>query len=87
MLVSYYLHNTAFSVVFILVNSAAGFLGHLSQARQVPVETALLAAVALAGGLYGSWLGAKRLPPLALRRLLAVVLLLGGAKLFFEALS
>ena len=72
------------SVVFILVNSIAGILGHLSTAGQVPPGTALLAAVALAGGLYGSWLGARRLPPLALRRLLAAVLVIAGMKLLLS---
>src|SRR5947208_1979991 len=61
--------------------SAAGLLGHLAVARDIPHGTALLAAVALAGGLYGSWLGARRLPPLALRRLLAAVLVIAGVRL------
>jgi uncharacterized membrane protein YfcA len=43
-----------------------------------------LAAVALAGGLFGSWLGARRLVPLALRRVLAVVLVGAGAKLLLS---
>ena len=69
------------SVSFILVNSVAGLLGLLSTAGRVPQGTAFLAAVALAGGLCGSWLGARRLPPLALRRVLAVVLVIAGVKL------
>ena len=75
------------SVVFILVNSVAGLLGHLSAARLVPPQTALLAAVALAGGLFGSWLGARRLAPLAMRRLLAVVLVIAGSKLALAAVG
>src|SRR5439155_651917 len=73
------------SVTFILANSVAGLLGHLSTAGGVPPGTALLAAVALAGGLWGSWLGAHRLPPLAIRRLLAVVLVVAGVKLLLSA--
>jgi uncharacterized membrane protein YfcA len=73
------------SVVFILVNSVAGLLGHLSTAGQVPRGTALLAAVALAGGLCGSSLGARRLPALAIRRLLTVVLVIAGVKLLLGA--
>src|SRR5438552_1615300 len=72
------------SVTFILANSIAGLLGHLSTAGRVPPGTALLAAVALAGGLWGSWLGAHRLPPLAIRRLLAVVLVVAGVKLLLS---
>ena len=69
------------SSTFILVNSVAGLLGHLAVARDIPQGTAVLAAVALAGGVYGSWLGARRLPPLVLRRLLAAVLVIAGARL------
>ena len=72
------------SVVFILVNSVSGLLGHLSTAGHVPPGTGLLAAVALAGGLYGSWLGARRLPSVAIRRLLAVVLVIAGARLLWS---
>jgi uncharacterized membrane protein YfcA len=69
------------SAVFILVNSAAGLAGHLAGGGAVPAAAAPLTAIALAGGLFGSWLGAKRFVPLTLRRLLAVVLVLAGAKL------
>jgi uncharacterized membrane protein YfcA len=69
------------SVTFILANSVSGLSGHLAAGRGVPPGTALLALVALAGGLYGSWLGARRLAPLALRRLLAAVLVIAGVKL------
>lgn len=71
------------SSVFILVNSAAGLAGHLSAGGGVPSAAAPLTAVALAGGLLGSWLGAKRLVPMTLRRLLAAVLVIAGAKLLF----
>lgn len=69
------------SAVFILVNSAAGLAGHLAGGGVVPAAAAPLTAIALVGGLFGSWLGAKRLVPLTLRRVLAVVLVIAGAKL------
>lgn len=69
------------SAVFILVNSGAGLAGHLAGGGGVPAVAAPLTAVALAGGLIGSWLGAKRLVPVMLRRILAVVLLIAGLKL------
>jgi uncharacterized membrane protein YfcA len=72
------------SAVFILSNSVAGLLGHLATAGSIPAGTPLLAAVALGGGLFGSWLGARRLAPMALRRLLAVVLVIAGVKLVLE---
>ena len=69
------------SAVFILVNSASGLAGHLAAGGGLPAAAAPLTAVALVGGLIGSWLGARRLVPLTLRRLLAVVLVIAGVKL------
>lgn len=69
------------SAVFILVNSAAGLAGHLAAGGSVPAAAFPLTAVALAGGLVGSWLGARRLVPIAIRRVLAAVLVVAGAKL------
>ena len=72
------------SAFFILVNSAAGLAGHLAGGGAVPVAAAPLTAVALAGGLLGSWLGARRLVPVTLRRILAAVLVVAGAKLLLS---
>jgi uncharacterized protein len=69
------------SAVFILVNSAAGLAGHLAAGGSVPAAAFPLTAVALAGGLMGSWLGARRLVPIAIRRVLAAVLVVAGGKL------
>jgi uncharacterized membrane protein YfcA len=69
------------SAVFILVNSAAGLAGHLANGGAVPSIALPLTGVALTGGLVGSWLGAKRLVPIAIRRLLAAVLVVAGGKL------
>lgn len=72
------------AAVFILVNSVLGFLGHASAARLIPPQAALLGAVALAGGLVGSWFGVHRLSPATLRRVHSVVLVIAGGKLLFE---
>ena len=69
------------SALFILVNSAAGLLGNLSSAQRIPAFTLPLAVAALIGGAIGSHLGSKRLPIPAIKRLLAVVLLIAGLKL------
>jgi uncharacterized membrane protein YfcA len=69
------------SAVFILVNSAAGLAGHLAGGGSVPAIALPLTTVALVGGLVGSWLGARRLVPIAIRRVLAAVLVVAGAKL------
>ena len=71
------------SAAFILANSVSGLLGHLGAGRPIPAGIGLLSLVAVTGGLYGSWLGVRRLSTLALRRLLAVVLLVAGVKLLW----
>jgi len=69
------------SVAFILVNSAAGLLGHLASVKNVPSEIVWWAPAALVGGLIGSELGSRRLAPLTMRRLLAIVLVIAGVKM------
>lgn len=73
--------TAATSVWFILVNSAAGLLGHLSSLARVPGEVALWAPVVLVGGALGATVGSRWLPGPAIRRLLALVLVLAGWKL------
>jgi uncharacterized protein len=73
----------AVSALFILVNSVAGLLGNLGSARNVPSFAIVLAAAAVIGGTLGSYLGSRRFPPVAIRRSLALVLLIAGAKLIF----
>lgn len=75
--------TAAISAAFILVNSAAGLLGHLSSVKALPGDIAWWAPAALLGGLAGSELGSRRLPPIAIRRLLAAVLLVAGIKMLF----
>lgn len=69
------------SVAFILMNSIAGLLGHLSVVRDLPPLVPLLAVCAMAGGTIGSGLGARQFSFRTLRYLLAVVLAAAGFKL------
>jgi uncharacterized membrane protein YfcA len=69
------------SVAFILVNSAAGLLGHLASVKNVPPEIVWWAPAALLGGIIGSELGSRRLAPITMRRLLSVVLIVAGVKM------
>jgi uncharacterized membrane protein YfcA len=71
------------SVTFILVNSAAGLLGHWESVKSLPHEILWWAPAALLGGLVGSELGSRRLTPLTMRRLLAIVLVVAGLKMLF----
>ena len=73
----------AVSALFILVNSVAGLLGNLGSARNVPSFAIALGTAAVIGGTLGSYLGSRRFPPVAIRRSLALVLLIAGAKLIF----
>lgn len=69
------------TAAFVLTNSAAGLTGYLSQIPSLPPSVLpWLAAVAF-GGWFGAEYGSKRLDPIVLRRILAVVLLLGGIRL------
>ena len=72
------------SAAFILANSASGLAGHWSAGRVIPDGVALLTVFALAGGLVGSWLGAKKLAPPLLKRLLGAVLVIAALKLLLS---
>jgi len=73
--------TAAISAAFIFVNSAAGLLGNPSGVRAVSAALPYFALAALAGGLAGTEFGSRRLPPLWIRRLLALVLVVAGLKL------
>ena len=74
----------AVSAVFILVNSISGLTGNYLQTGTFPGVAWSLAVAALAGGTVGSYFGSSRLPPQAIKRLLAVVLTVAGFKLIFS---
>ncbi len=73
----------ATSAAFILVNSISGLAGLLSSQKTIPDFAWYLMGSALMGGSLGSYLGSKRLEPNLIKRLLAVVLIIAGFKLFF----
>jgi len=66
---------------FILVNSIAGLLGHLSSVSQLPPNIPVWGAAALIGGWIGATYGSKHAPPPVLRQLLSLVLVVAGVKL------
>jgi uncharacterized membrane protein YfcA len=75
--------TAAVSAAFILVNSIAGILGQLSKQPELPAALPVWAAAAVVGGFIGAHYGSRKLETVALRRLLAVVLVIAGAKLIF----
>ena len=75
--------TAAVSAVFILVNSTAGLLGHVSAVASVPRAIFIWAPLAVIGGWIGSEFGTRKLPVPQVRQWLAVVLILAGMKLIF----
>ncbi|MCH7985691.1 MAG: sulfite exporter TauE/SafE family protein [Candidatus Acidiferrales bacterium] len=73
--------TAAASAAFIWINSAAGLYGHLMRKSVDWSALVWLIGVAFAGGLIGSYLGARRFRGLWLRRLLGAVLLVATVKL------
>jgi uncharacterized membrane protein YfcA len=74
---------SAISALFILVNSISGLLGNLSATKNFPGFAWPLAVAVICAGTVGSFLGSRRLPHTAIKRLLAVVLTIAGYKLIF----
>lgn len=71
----------AVSAPFILVNSAAGLLGHVGSLGQLPASWPWLVIAATVGGLLGSRWGSRVARPAQLRPALALVLLVAAVKL------
>jgi hypothetical protein len=71
----------AVSAPFILLNSASGLAGNISATKSFPAFAWALVLAAVIGGSIGSWFGSQRLPHMAIKRLLAIVLTIAGFKL------
>ncbi|MGH9803646.1 MAG: sulfite exporter TauE/SafE family protein [Candidatus Acidiferrales bacterium] len=79
--------TAAVSAAFIWINSLAGLYGHLLRKTVDWSGLLWLVGAAFAGGLVGSYLGARRFQGVWLRRILAVVLLVATLKLLRTALG
>nr|WP_241910457.1 sulfite exporter TauE/SafE family protein [Tamlana carrageenivorans] len=73
----------AVSALFIWVNSAAGLIGQISSGVTIEKESFLLVAIALIGGVLGGYYGSQKINNTKLRYILAFVLIIACAKLFF----
>ncbi len=69
------------AAAFILVNSISGLMGVLTKAPVLPAGLIYWAFAAIAGGLIGAEYGSKKLASLAIRKLLALVLVFAGSKM------
>ena len=76
--------TSGISAAFILVNSIAGLLGHISSVSNVSGDIAIWAAAAVLGGWIGTELGTRVLPVAGIRRWLSIVLVVAGVKLLSE---
>ncbi len=72
------------SAAFILANSIAGLLGHQGVTPTLDGSMAAWGAAVVAGGAIGSHLGAKRFAGPTIRKLLAAILVIAGAKLMIQ---
>jgi len=73
------------SAPFILVNSAVALVAGSLTVQAMPGELPLLAAAALGGAFFGTWLGLERLKQKGLLLTLAFVMSLAGLKLILTA--
>ncbi len=73
----------AVSALFIWVNSAAALVGQLSSGVSIEKGAFVLVAIALIGGVLGGYYGSKKINNQRLRYILAFVLIIACAKLFF----
>jgi hypothetical protein len=68
------------AALFILFNSAAGFLGHLTAVSNVDAQIFYWVAAVMMGGMLGSHLGTRKFNNKLVLALLFVVLLSAGLK-------
>ncbi|WP_257666283.1 sulfite exporter TauE/SafE family protein [Parapedobacter tibetensis] len=76
----------AISALFIFVNSLAGLSGQLMQGATFYPDMIAYVTIAFAGGLAGSYFGAKKFQQRTIKLLLAMVLLVASFKLFLPYL-
>ena len=73
--------TASISAGFILLNSLSGLTAHIFKGSADWTLLGILAVTVLAGGAMGSYIGAFRLLPITLQRLLGIVLVLAAVKL------
>jgi len=77
--------STAVAAGFILLNSIAGLAGYVVSAQPWPLGTGWLMLAAFVGCLLGAELASHRASSVALRKLLAGVLVIAAAKMVYSA--
>lgn len=72
------------SALFIFLNSISGLLGLAMTGFMPDKEIFYWTVAAFCGGLVGSWIGSRKLPPAMMKKALAVVLIFAGIKLILQ---
>lgn len=75
--------TAAISAIFIFLNSMAGIAGQLQTGFNLGPQTLAIIGFVLAGGWLGAYIGAEKLRAKNMKYILALVLVLAAAKLFF----
>jgi len=75
------------AAAFILVNSIAGLIGVMSKHPALPEGLPVWAIAAVIGGWMGAEFGSKRLDSTAIRRVMAVVLVVAGGKMLLPLIG
>lgn len=75
--------TAAISALFIFVNSLSGLMGQLYKGINFSSDMLMYVVVAFMGGLVGAYVGSLKLKAVALKNVLAVVLLVAAYKLLF----
>lgn len=78
--------TAAAASLFVLVNSVAGLTGQLVKGIYIDEMILPLGVAVLIGGQIGSRMGAYRMPPAVIRRLLAAIILVVGVRLLWKAI-
>jgi len=77
--------SVAIAAAFILLNSIAGLCGYATTANEWPAGIPVLVITVVFGALIGSEFALRRFAPVHLRKILAVVLAIAGAKMIVTA--
>ena len=75
------------TILFVLVNSVSGLLGHWSNTLTLPPQIVYWGIAVLIGGWIGAEYGSRKLEGDITRKILAVILFLGGIRILISALG